>query len=106
MREGRQSLLPSLLTLEHSGLCFEPPAADTWLCSTFNSNTLIKVTDDTAVVGLILGNNEKAYWMEGEDLTPWSQDTNLLLNVRKTKELIVDFGKKTGTTLPLISTSP
>ncbi len=61
---------------------------------TFDPNTIIKFADDTAVVGLITDNSEKAYLKEVEDLTRWCQDNNLLLNVRKTKELIVDFGKK------------
>ncbi len=33
---------------------------------------------------------------EAEDLTRWCQDNNLLLNVMKTQELIVDFGMKQG----------
>lgn len=47
-------------------------------------------------MGLITDNNEKASLKELEDLTHWCQDNNLLLNVSKTKELIVDFGKKQG----------
>ena len=59
------------------------------------------------MLGLITVNNEKAYLKEVEDLTHWCQDNNLLLNISKTKELIVDFGKKQGKTRsPLISTDP
>ena len=72
-------------------------------------DTIIKFTDDTAVVGLITDNNEKAYLKEVEDLTCWCQDNNLLLNISKTTELIVDFRQgrsREGTTPPLISTGP
>ena len=52
--------------------------------------------DDTAVVGLITDNNEKAYLKGVKDLSRWCQDNNLLMNVSNTKEMIVDFGKKQG----------
>ncbi|XP_055495177.1 uncharacterized protein LOC129699431 isoform X2 [Leucoraja erinacea] len=57
----------------------------------FSSNSIIKFADDTVVVGLISDNDEKAYWEEVADLALWCQDNNLLLNIKKTKELIVDF---------------
>ncbi|KAJ8353266.1 hypothetical protein SKAU_G00208330 [Synaphobranchus kaupii] len=57
----------------------------------FSSNTIIKFADDTVVVGLISNNDEKAYLEEVADLSLWCQDNSLLLNVTKTKELIVDF---------------
>lgn len=59
--------------------------------ATSDSSTIIKFSDDAAVLGLITDNNEKAYLKEVEDLTQWCQDSNLLLNVSKTKEMIVDF---------------
>ncbi len=75
--------------------------------ATFDSNTIVKFADDTAVVGLITDNNEKAYLKEVEGLTHWCQDNNFLLNVSKTKELIVDFRKKQGRNYALLtSTSP
>lgn len=54
------------------------------------------MTDNTTVVDLITNNNEKVYLKELEDLTRWCQDNYVLLNVYKTKELKVDFGKKKG----------
>ncbi len=79
----------------------------TQLCSHFRHWNTIKCVDDTAVVGRITDNNEKAYLEEVEDLTRWCQDNNLLLNISKTKELIVDFGKKQGMNYtPLTSTGP
>lgn len=64
--------------------------------ATFDSNSTVKFADDTAVVGLISNNDEKAYLEEVGCLTRWCQDNNLLLNVSKTKEMLVDYGRKQG----------
>jgi len=56
-----------------------------------SSNITVKFADDTAVVVLISGNDEKAYLEEVANLSLWCQDNSLMLNVSKTKELIVDF---------------
>ncbi|XP_055521600.1 uncharacterized protein LOC129715774 [Leucoraja erinacea] len=45
----------------------------------------------TLVVGLISDNDEKAYREEVAGLALWCQDNSLLLNIKKTKELIMDF---------------
>jgi hypothetical protein len=66
-----------------------------------DSNTIIKFTDDTTVVGLITGNNETAYREEVRDLAMWCQNNNLSLNVRKTKELIVDYRKRRPEQAPI-----
>ncbi|KAK3541037.1 hypothetical protein QTP86_012356 [Hemibagrus guttatus] len=55
---------------------------------------IIKFADDTVLVGLISDNNETAYLEEIRNLENWCQRNNLLLNVSKTKELIVDFSTK------------
>ncbi|KAF7654235.1 hypothetical protein LDENG_00072320 [Lucifuga dentata] len=47
-----------------------------------SSNHVIKSADDTIVIGLN-DNDERAY--------TWSLENNLVLNVNKTKELIIDF---------------
>jgi siderophore synthetase component len=59
-----------------------------------NSNTIIKFADDTTVIGLITDNDETAYREEVRDLAVWCQDSNLSLNVSKTKEMIVDYRKR------------
>ncbi|KAI5103598.1 gastrula zinc finger protein XlCGF28.1-like [Silurus meridionalis] len=59
-----------------------------------NSTTIIKFADDTVVVGLISNNDETDYLQEVKNLKRWCQVNNLLLNVSKTKELIVDFSMK------------
>jgi hypothetical protein len=48
--------------------------------------------DDMTVVGLIT-DNETAY-KEVSDLVVWCQHKNLSSNVRKTKDLIVDYYRK------------
>ncbi|KAI5629002.1 gastrula zinc finger protein XlCGF28.1-like [Silurus asotus] len=62
--------------------------------ATSNSTTIRKFADDTVVVGLISNNDETAYLQEVKNLERWCQENNLLLNVSKTKELIVDFSTK------------
>jgi len=57
----------------------------------FSSDTIVKFADDTVVVGLISGNDEKTYREEVSNLLSRCQDNSLMLNVSKTKELIVDF---------------
>ncbi|KAK1794574.1 hypothetical protein P4O66_001253 [Electrophorus voltai] len=45
-------------------------------------------------MGLISDNDERAYLEEVKHLENWCQENHLLLNVSKTKELIVDCSKK------------
>ncbi len=59
-----------------------------------SSTSIVKFADDTVVLGLISNNDETAYLDEVERLTSWCQDNCLSLNVRKTKELIVDFRER------------
>ncbi|KAI3363043.1 hypothetical protein L3Q82_011705 [Scortum barcoo] len=47
--------------------------------------------DDTAVVGRIANNDESDYRQEVEQLEGWCRQNNLCINVKKTKEMIVDF---------------
>ena len=46
------------------------------------------------VIGLITNNDERAYLEEVENLTAWSQASNLSLNIAKTKEMVVEFVRK------------
>ena len=62
--------------------------------ATHASNSMVKFADDTAVIGLITGEDETLYLEEVERLTHWCQDNSLLLNTSKTKEMIVDFRLK------------
>ncbi|KAK2899349.1 hypothetical protein Q8A73_012478 [Channa argus] len=62
------------------------------------SNTIIKFADETTVIGLIRNNDETAYREEIQHPATWCNDSNLLLNTSKTKELIVDFRKESRNT--------
>ena len=64
----------------------------------YGSNSIVKFADDTTVIGLISNNDETAYREEIQHLATWCTENNLLLNTTKTKELIVDFRKKSGGT--------
>ena len=67
-------------------------------CVATHPTTIIgKFADDTVVVGLISNNNETAYREEVENLTSWCKENNLLLNVTKTKEMIMDFRRSKRT---------
>jgi hypothetical protein len=67
-----------------------------------DSNTIIKFADNTTVVGLINDNNETAYREEVRDLAGWCQNNNLSLNVTKTKEMIVDYRKRSTEHAPIL----
>ncbi|KAK3559288.1 hypothetical protein QTP86_010738 [Hemibagrus guttatus] len=65
----------------------------TYDCMATTNSTPIKFADDTVVVVLISDNNETSYLEEIRNLENWCQRNNLL-NVSKTKQLIVDFSTK------------
>ena len=57
------------------------------------SNSIIKFADDTTVVGMITNNDETAY--RGK-VRAWESGARKItsLNIKKTKELIMDFRKQ------------
>ncbi|KAJ8354257.1 hypothetical protein SKAU_G00218240 [Synaphobranchus kaupii] len=59
--------------------------------TTYSTNHMAKFADDTTLVGLITKDDETHYRKEVDLLTTWCRDNNLLLNVSKTKEIVVDF---------------
>ncbi|KAI3375612.1 hypothetical protein L3Q82_003934 [Scortum barcoo] len=64
----------------------------TYDCSAIHPSCLIvKFADDTAVVGRIANNDESDYRQEVEHLEGWCRQNNLCINVKKTKEMILDF---------------
>lgn len=63
-----------------------------------SSNTIVKFADDTTIVGLISGNDEKHYREEVQHLVEWCFDNDLVLNTTKTKEIITDYRKTRKTT--------
>lgn len=58
------------------------------------TNHIVKFANSTKVVGLIRDDNNLAYREEVEQLVGWWRDNKLILNVDKTKEIIVNFRKK------------
>ncbi len=64
-------------------------------CAFFPSNHIVKFADDTTVLGLINNNDETAYRNEVQHLALWCDNNSLVHNIKKTKEIIVDF-RKTG----------
>ena len=69
-------------------------------CYCINPNPL-KQADDTAVVGLIRDNNEDAYRGEVKHQVKWCSSNNLILNVSKTKEMVLDFRRNRHHHTPL-----
>ena len=61
---------------------------------TYSTNHMVKFADDTTLVGLITKNDETSYRKEVNLLTMWCSNNNLLLNVSKTKEIVVDFRRR------------
>uniref|UniRef100_A0A3B1IEK6 Reverse transcriptase domain-containing protein n=1 Tax=Astyanax mexicanus TaxID=7994 RepID=A0A3B1IEK6_ASTMX len=62
---------------------------------------IVKFADDTAVVGCITNRDESSYRQEVEHLEGWCRENNLCINVKKTKEMIVDFRRGQHAHLPL-----
>jgi hypothetical protein len=67
-----------------------------------NTGAIIKFSDDTTVVGLIINNDETAYKEVVRDLAVWCQDNNLSLNMIKTKEMILDYRKRRAEYTPIL----
>lgn len=55
------------------------------------SNSIIKFTNNTTVIGLIASDNKATYSREVKDLTVWCHNNNLYLNVDKSKGIIMDL---------------
>ena len=56
---------------------------------------ILKFADDTTVIGLITNSDEPECRDQVNKLISWCNDNNMELNVNKTKEIIVDFRRKT-----------
>uniref|UniRef100_A0A8C8DHE5 Reverse transcriptase domain-containing protein n=1 Tax=Oryzias sinensis TaxID=183150 RepID=A0A8C8DHE5_9TELE len=58
-------------------------------------------SDDSAVVGCINGGREEEYRELVDKFVRWSGENNLLLNVEKTREMVMDFRRKPPASQPL-----
>ena len=67
----------------------------------FRGQQIIKLADDTTVVGLISRNDDTLYREEVKHLVGWCMDNNLVLNVDKTMEMLVNFRKSQSKHTPL-----
>lgn len=83
-----------------SWTCAQPLAVQpvhTWLHSfTHSFKIVIKFADYTTIISCITDGNESDYRAEVKVLALWCQDNNLLLNISKMKELIVDCRRQYG----------
>ena len=64
---------------------------------------LDKYADDTALTGLITGDDDAHYKQELDRFVEWGDENYLLLNVDKTKEMIIDFRRMKTAPPPMTS---
>ncbi len=62
---------------------------------------LLKIANDTTLIGLIKDCDESAYRQEVEQLALWCSHNNLELNTVKTMEIIMDFRRNPSGLIPL-----
>ena len=63
---------------------------------------LQKFSDDSAVVGCITGEDESMYRESITQFIDWCESNFLVLNVSKTKEMVVDFRRKKSPVQPIM----
>ncbi|XP_072327825.1 uncharacterized protein [Scyliorhinus torazame] len=61
----------------------------------------MQFADDTTVVGRITNKDESDYRREIDHLVAWCTENHISLNAGKTKELIIDFRKRSTTHIPI-----
>ncbi len=59
--------------------------------STQDNNIIIKYADDTTILGLIKGEDESSYRDLVHKIIVYGENNDLVLNIDKTKKLIMDF---------------
>ncbi|XP_073426005.1 uncharacterized protein [Dendrobates tinctorius] len=69
--------------------------------SSADSVKILKFADDMTLIGLIRGNAEDLYRSEVERICDWCKANNLVLNTKKTAEMVVDFRKDQHEILPI-----
>ena len=88
----------------HSAHCYTPcsPTTVPLPSQIFHVYSTFIFANDTTVVGLITNSDESSYRREVEVLTAWCDRNNLELNIKKTREIIVDFRKSQPDHSPLL----
>ena len=66
-------------------------------CTGTDTTPIFKYCDDSAVEDLL--NSDSVYFAEVERSSNWCRDDSLDLNVKKTKEMLIDF-RKAPTVIP------
>ncbi|KAJ8349858.1 hypothetical protein SKAU_G00249880 [Synaphobranchus kaupii] len=102
LRVGHYASSPLTLKTGAPQGCLLSPLLYSHDCTaTSDSNIIVKVADDTALVGLVSNNDETAYLMEINHRETWCQENNLLLNVSISGAQVerVDSFKYLGVTL-------
>ena len=56
--------------------------------------TILKYADDKVFIGKIVGNDHNSYINQVNDFVEWCTTNHLILNVKKTKEMVIDFRTK------------
>uniref|UniRef100_A0A8C7Z516 Reverse transcriptase domain-containing protein n=1 Tax=Oryzias sinensis TaxID=183150 RepID=A0A8C7Z516_9TELE len=81
------------------------PFLFTLYTSDFTYNTgschLQKFSDDSAIVGCVSGGNELVYRSVIKDFVDWCERNHLCLNTSKTKEMVIDFRRRTPQFTPV-----
>ena len=80
-------LSPFLFTIYTSDFCFRSGTCH-----------LQKFSDDSSIVGCITDDNDEEYRGVVENFISWAGENHLLLNIKKTKELVIDPRRSTRTT--------
>ena len=72
-----------------------------WFCQSLAPRTFTRVVTatlaplvDSAVVGCIRGGEEGEYRALVDNFVEWSEQNHLRRNVNKTREMVIDFGRK------------
>lgn len=101
VRIGELTSAPLILSTGTPQGCVLSPTLFTLFthdCSaTHPTNLVLKFADDTTVVGLISNNDETHYREEVQRLSQWCSRNHLVLNINKTKEVIVDYRRSRRT---------
>ena len=61
----------------------------------------MKFADDTTVIGLIQEDDESVYRREVDHLVSWCTENNLVLNIQKIVEMVIDFRRHSSVLPPL-----
>ncbi|KAM6989287.1 uncharacterized protein LKV04_008968 [Tautogolabrus adspersus] len=98
----------SRLRVGHGGLQHGGPTGDSALPLSLHPvhlglllQHLQKFSDDTAIVGCVSKGSDQEYRQVITDFVDWSELNHLQLNASKTKEMVIDFRRKSPQTAPV-----